>query len=151
MTRVGRKPLGPALVQHLEGSERAKQRLEIILETVAGRLTVDAAAHQLGIEHAMFYRLRTEVLSAGLARLEPRPLGRPQIPSNAEALQCRQLQRRVEELESELKIAMVREEIAHVLPHQQEAEPLGKKTTALTNRERRQRLNDRKRRHSLKT
>jgi hypothetical protein len=151
MTRVGRKPLGPALVQHLEGSERAKQRLEIILETVAGHLTVDDAAHQLGIEHAMFYRLRTEVLSAGLARLEPRPMGRPQISSSAEALQCKQLQRRVDELESELKIAVVREEIAHVLPHQPEAESLGKKTAELTNQERQQRLNDRKKRHLLKT
>ena len=41
MTRAGRKPLGPDLVEHLEGSPRAKQRLEVILETIVGRLTVN--------------------------------------------------------------------------------------------------------------
>ena len=73
MTHAGRKPLGPALVEHLDGSPRAKQRLEVILATIAGQLTIDQASEQLGIKPAMFYRLRTEVLEAGLARLEPRP------------------------------------------------------------------------------
>ena len=33
---AGRKPLGPALVEHLEGSSSAKERLELILATIAG-------------------------------------------------------------------------------------------------------------------
>lgn len=117
MTRAGRKPLGPALVGHLEGSQRAKTRLEVILQTIAGELTISEACERLGIKEAMFHRLRTEVLEAGLARLEPRPLGRrPRVVSAAEA-RCAELQQQVGELESELKIATVREEIAHVLPH----------------------------------
>jgi hypothetical protein len=129
MMRAGRKPLGPALVQHLNGSERAKQRLELILETIAGRLTIEEACRQLGIEHAMFYELRTDVLKAGLARLEPRPMGRPRRLISIEDLQSAELQSRVEQLESELKLAAVREEIARVMPYRAEADPPGKKTT----------------------
>lgn len=130
MMRAGRKPLGPALVRHLNGSERAKQRLELILETIVGRLTIEEACRQLGIEHAMFYELRTDVLKAGLARLEPRPMGRPRCPTSVENTQIAELQSRVEHLESELKLATVREEIARVMPYRAEAAPPGKKTTA---------------------
>ena len=129
MTHAGRKPTGPALVHRLEGSERAKQRLEAILETIAGQLTIDEACQRLGIKPAMFHELRTEVLEASLARLEPRPLGRPQQQTPAEELKCVELERRVEELESELKIAAVREEIARVMPRRADADPPVKKTT----------------------
>jgi hypothetical protein len=117
MTRAGRKPLGPDLVEHLEGSQRAKQRLEVILETIIGRLTIDQACQRLGIKRAMFYRLRTDVLEAGLARLEPRPTGRPPQQMTADEAKRVELEHHVEELESELKIAAVREEIARVMPH----------------------------------
>ena len=49
ISHARRKPKGPALVQHLEGSERAKQRLEVILETIAGELTIEQACECLGI------------------------------------------------------------------------------------------------------
>jgi hypothetical protein len=131
MTHAGRKPSGPALVHHLEGSERAKVRLEVILETIAGGLTIGQACERLGIKEAMFHRLRTEVLEAGLARLEPRPLGRPPRRVTAEAAQCHALQQEVQELESELKMATVREEIARVMPHLVPKEAKVKKTTVL--------------------
>ncbi len=117
MTQAGRKPLGPALVEHLDGSQRAKQRLEVILATIAGQLTIDQASERLGIKPAMFYRLRTEVLDAGLARLEPRPMGRPPRSTTAEERKCEGLQLEVEELQDELQLARVREEIAHLMPH----------------------------------
>lgn len=128
MSRAGRKPMGPALVQQLEGSERAKQRLEVILETITGELTIDQACQCLGIKPAMLYRLRAEVLEAGLASLEPRPLGRPRQVPTAEQLRCEELQGQVAELESELKIAAVRGEIASVMPHLAEPDSPGKKT-----------------------
>ena len=139
MTRLGRKPLGPALVQHLDGSPRAKERLEVILETLAGQLTITQACARLGINEAMLHRLRSEVLAAGLAQLEPKPLGRPPRIPTAEQQQCEALQRRVAELETELKIATTREEIALVLaPRSEPASPL-KKTTAMPSRKRRRR------------
>ena len=69
----GRRSKGPELVENLEGSEHAKERLEIILAMLSGELSVSAACEQLGIKAAMFYRLRTRVLQAGLSDLEPRP------------------------------------------------------------------------------
>jgi hypothetical protein len=138
MTRAGRKPMGPALVEHLEGSERAKQRLEVILETITGGMTIDQACECLGIKPAMLHRLRTEVLEAGLARLEPRPLGRPRQVPSAEQLRCEELQGQVAELKSELKIAAVREEVANLLPHLAETDDSpGKKTADPEKRKRR--------------
>jgi hypothetical protein len=134
MTHAGRKPLGPALVEHLEGSPRAKQRLEIILETIAGRITVDEACQCLAIKSAMFYRLRTDVLEAGLARLEPCPMGRPAELPSAEESRVMELQHRVEELESDLKLSTVREEIARVMPHLGKEDSPGKKTIRSSNR-----------------
>ncbi len=114
-------------MEHLEGSQRAKQRLEVILETIVGRLTVEQACQRLEIKPATFYQLRKEVLEAGLARLEPQPMGRPPQVATAEEARRAELEHRVEELESELKIAAVREEIARVMPHRiDEACPLKK-------------------------
>jgi len=113
----GRKPLGPQLAQHLEGSMGAKERLEVILETIAGRMKVTDACARLGIGEAMFHRLRTEVLQAGLARLEPRPLGRPPRPMSPEAEHVAELKHEVQNLHLELKTTRVQLEIAQTLPH----------------------------------
>ena len=113
----GRKPLGPQLAQHLDGSIEAKERLEVILETIAGRRKVTEACAQLGIGEAMFHRLRTEVLQAGLSRLEPRPLGRPPRSRVPEALRVVELEHDLKDLELELKTTRVQLEIAQTLPH----------------------------------
>lgn len=131
MTRQGRKPLGPALVQHLPGSERAKQRLEVILETLAGKLTIREACDCLGIHEAMFHKLRAGVLQVGLTHLEPRPLGRPPRTVSPEPEEVAALQERLEDLESELHLGKVREEIAHVLPHVVAPGATGKKTKSI--------------------
>jgi hypothetical protein len=90
-------------------------------------LTIEEACRQLGIEHTMFYELRTDVLKAGLAQLEPRPMGRPRRPTSIEDLHSAELQSRVEQLEAELKLSALREEIARVMPYRAEADPPGKK------------------------
>jgi hypothetical protein len=113
----GRKPLGPQLAQHLDGSNGAKERLEVILETIAGRLPVAQACARLGISEAMFHRLRTEVLQAGLSRLEPRPLGRPPRAAVPEALRVAELEHDLQDLQLELKTTRVQLEIAQTLPH----------------------------------
>jgi hypothetical protein len=137
MARAGRKPLGPNLVEHLEGSQRAKQRLEVILETITGRLTIDQASQRLGIRPAMFYRLRTEVLEASLARLEPRPVGRPPHRASTEETRNAELECQLAELKSELTLATVREEIARVMPQLTEEEASGKKTPQSVRKRRR--------------
>jgi len=129
MSHAGRKPQGPTLVRRLEGSDQAKQRLEVLLATIAGTLSIDQACQELGIEHSMLFRLRTEVLEAALARLEPRPLGRPPSYASPAEERCVALEQRVEELEADLKIAAVREEVARILPQGRAKAAPGKKTT----------------------
>jgi hypothetical protein len=101
--------------------------MKVICETIAGQLPIPEACKRLELQPAMFYRLRTEVLMAGLARLEPRPIGRPPQQAPAEALKSAELQRRVEELEAELKIAAVREQRARVMPQVIHDDPAPKK------------------------
>ena len=128
---VGRKPLGPALVEHLDGSADAKERLELILATIAGQVSVVAAAERLGISEAMFYKLRTRVLQVGLVDLEPKPIGRPAQRTSEEAVQSAELAQRVAELERELAAQTVRLELAQTMPHvlQSTAADAPKKTT----------------------
>jgi transposase len=112
---AGRKPIGPPLVHHLDGSKRAKERLEVILETVAGSITIREACDRLGIEEAMFFRLRTQSLQAGLSRLEPRPMGRPPRSRSTEDERIAELEQELQEKELEQKALQTRLEIAQVM------------------------------------
>jgi transposase len=134
---AGRKPTGPPLVHHLDGSECAKQRMETILETVAGNIPIREACDRLGIEEAMFFRLRTQALQAGLARLEPRPSGRPPRHTSAEQQQIAQLQQELQEKDAELKAMAVRLEIAQAMPELAQDEALKKTTQSKPRRKQR--------------
>ncbi|MGH3429830.1 MAG: helix-turn-helix domain-containing protein [Mycobacteriales bacterium] len=103
-------------MERLEGSQRAKQRLQVILETLAGTRSIIDACEILGICESMFHRLRAEVLQTALDRLEPRPLGRPRCGITAEAQQAEALEQEVEELRTELQASQVREELAQIMP-----------------------------------
>lgn len=148
MARRGRKPTGALLVEHLEGSEHAKERLKAILETLSGQRTIPDACAELGIHDSMFHRMRSEVLQTALSRLEPRPLGRPPRPSSCEDQRVAELEAENLNLEVELKAAEVRRELAENLPRLANpasgtprsvvAEP-GKKTTPSTTPRRRKR------------
>jgi transposase-like protein len=111
----GRSPAGPEVVEHLEGSEKAKERLRVILETMTGKLRVSEACSQLGICEQRFRQLRAELLRAALGSLEDQPAGRPRRPEEPE--ETAELRRQLEALQRELQAAQVREEIALALPH----------------------------------
>ena len=146
MARRGRKPTGTNLVEHLEGSERAKARLKAILETLSGERSIPAVCEELGIHESMFHRVRSEVLQTALDRLEPRPLGRPQQQQLPQDLHVVELEEENLRLHLELKAAEVRRELAEKLPRLAKlqnidpaAEP-GKKTTVRSQKRRRKRL-----------
>lgn len=113
---AGRNPMGPQLVHHLDGSEQAKERLEVMLETVAGKCTIDDACKRLGISEAMFFRLRMEVLQEALSSLEPRSPGRPSPSQSPEQQRIAELEERLQEKDKELKATEVRLEIAQTMP-----------------------------------
>ena len=110
----GRRPGGPELADRQDGSARARERMRLILETIAGRTSVTEARQQLGICTQRFEAIRAEVIRAGIAALEPKPLGRP--PRADRSPEVARLEARVAELEAELHAAHVRAELAAQLP-----------------------------------
>jgi hypothetical protein len=126
----GRYPAGPEYVEHLDASSLAKERLQVVLETLAGTCRVQEACARLGVGEVRFHQLRLQALQAAAERLETRPGGRPRQVVTQEAEQVEALQERMAELEVELRAAQVREELALVLPHVvQEADEPEKKRT----------------------
>ena len=108
----GRLPAGPEAVRELSGSDEARQRLEVILEVIAGRCRVQEACARLGLGATRFEELRTCALEGALAALEPRPAGRPVQPVNPLAARVAELEEHVRQLEHELVLSRAREELA---------------------------------------
>jgi hypothetical protein len=112
----GRLPSGPAFVAKLEGSEQAKQRLQVLLETLAGSCRVAEACARLGISEPRFDQIRVEALQAALERLEPRLAGRKAQTPSAAAVEVQRLQEQIAQLDGERKAALIRAELAVTLP-----------------------------------
>ncbi len=149
---TGRKPAGPQIAERLEGSPVAKQRLEVILEAIAGRWTVPEACRQLGIGESRFHELRNQTLQVTLEALEPRPLGRPHKPTSPEQAEVEALKAELRRVHAELQLAQVQIRIARIHPGLiggQPAtadDPASKKNTRPACQHRQQRRAKRKRR-----
>ena len=148
---TGRKPAGPQIVERLEGSPVAKQRLEVILETIAGRLTVPKACRQLGIGKSRFHELRSLTLQATLEALEPRPPGRPAKPTSPDPVEFDALKAELRQLHVELKAAQTLTRIARIHPGLLDRQPVpddlaSKKNFPFARQQRQQRRAKRRRR-----
>ena len=113
----GRPPSGPEYVEHLEGSETAKERVKVILQTMAGTCRVQEACQRLGICEQRFEQLRQQILQAALERLEPRPLGRPPRTTTPANARIGELEKEIASLKTQLQLSQTRTEIALVLPN----------------------------------
>lgn len=112
----GRPSKGPKLVRNLDGSVHARKRLEMILETVSGKLSIREACERLGIKEAAFYKMRTSALEAALARLEPKPMGRPpKVVTDADK-RIDELKTEIKQLKTDVAASQVREELALTMP-----------------------------------
>ena len=112
----GRRPSGPECVGRLAGSDQAKERLQAILETLAGTCRVQDACRRLGISEPRFHQLRQQVLEAALERLEPQPAGRKPAPPSPERDRLAVLADELAARDVELRAAQARAEIALTLP-----------------------------------
>jgi hypothetical protein len=119
----GRPSLGPALADKIEGSDQAKVRLKVILQTIAGETSVADACKQLGLSEARFHELRQEWLQASCAALEPKPLGRPKETTIEAEVEMLRLHRENEDLKKHLQAAQIREEIGVAMPHRLKPNP----------------------------
>ena len=111
----GRRPSGPEFVDKLTASDKAKARLKILLETMTGDRRVLEACELLGIGEARFDQLRLTALAAALDALEDRPAGRPAHTPTITELENAQLRERIEQLEAEQHLLLVRAELAATL------------------------------------
>jgi hypothetical protein len=121
----GRRPVGPEYANKLAGSDTAKLRAKVILQTIAGTLRVQDACELLGVCEQRFHQLRQEMMEAALKALEPGHAGRPaHAPTPAEQ-QVTELEQQLADQAVELQAAKARAEIALVLPEvQHEPDPL---------------------------
>jgi hypothetical protein len=112
----GRPAIGPEIAEKLEGSEQARERLRVVLETIAGRKPVQDACQELGICEQLFERIRARAMQAAARSLELKSAGRPRKIRSAAEGQIAGLQKRIAELEALLQAAEVRAELADALP-----------------------------------
>jgi hypothetical protein len=129
---AGRKPLELAHVETLDGSERAKERLRVFLETLHGELTVPEACGRLGLHESYFHELRHRWLQEALALLEPQPVGRPPQKPPLDGSSPSELARdnarlaaEAAALREELRASEVREEIARIKSGGYSSAPVG--------------------------
>jgi hypothetical protein len=127
MMRPGRKPLGEAHVDSLNGSPIAKHRMEIILKTSRGELTIPEASAQWDICESRFHSLRRQWLQEAIELLEPRRVGRPPASRVGNEYEIDRLRLEREELRQELEVAEVRLEISDILGRSHRAPAEAKK------------------------
>ena len=113
--RRGRKPLKTKHVDALEGSASAKLRMQVLLATLEGELTIAEGCQRLGIGESRLHKLRHDWLQEALQLLEPRPTGRkPKASSDDDRSQ--ELAARLKEAEQRLALAEARRELETALP-----------------------------------
>lgn len=129
-----RPPLGTALVHTLPGSDDAKKKVEVVLETISGRPVEDAAA-DLGMDRSYLHVLRRQVLEGAIAAAEPRKPGPKPLglgfenlsDAEAEILRLRQenaeLRRAAKDAEIAAELAVIKEEIALVMGRRKKTPP----------------------------
>jgi hypothetical protein len=130
--RRGRPVKGSELVDGLEGSDGARLRLKLVIETLAGRMTVEEACRQLSIGESRFHAMRREALAAAVSGLEPSPAGRPPKAKPQDDPERERFRAELLQAKLELQAARIREQIAISMPqllHRRKGEPL-KKTPA---------------------
>lgn len=119
----GRPPLGVRLVDRQGGSEEAKLRLKVIIETLNGERTIPSACQVLDIGESAFHKLRERFIQESVQGLERRAGGRKRKEPTAEERRIAELEGRVKKLERDLEASQIREDLALLMPHVLEPRP----------------------------
>ena len=98
-------------IDHVDGcdcSELSKERAKIILQTISGELSVQAACQRMGIQRARFAELRGLALQGSVDALEPGRPGRPRKRDVEQEQREAELQAEIDKLKRQLAIAETR-------------------------------------------
>ena len=112
----GRYPAGSEYVEKVEGSELAKERGRVLLEMQAGRLRLQEACELLGVRETRLHQLRHAAMQGWVQSLEPGVPGRPGLSMTPEVERIGELEQALAQKDLELQEAMVRAEVALILP-----------------------------------
>ena len=112
---MSRPPEGVGHVDRLDGPEDLKRRLRVLLDTLAGRVSVAQACEALGVSESRLHELRRQALVGALGALMPKPVGRPATAATP-TVREKDLEARIQELEVDLQAALVRTELALAMP-----------------------------------
>ena len=115
--RRGRPPLGIQHVSRLSGTAESKRRLRVILQTLAGEMSIEEACRRLEVSESRLHQMRHDALAGALSGLEPRPAGRPPTPEPDPTDRVAELEAQVRELRIDLQASRVRTEVALTMPH----------------------------------
>lgn len=100
------------LVAGLEGSDIARERVALVLKTFSREQQFQEAAAALGVTPQRLHEIRHEILTAAVAAVEPKPMGRPaQPPPDQNLARIAELEQRVRDLTVEREIGYLREEL----------------------------------------
>ena len=119
----GRYPAGSEYVDKVEGSALAKERGRVLLELLAGRVRLLEACDLLGVRETRLHQLRHAAMQAWVQSLEPGAPGRPSLSATPEAERIGELERALAQKELELQEALVRTEVALIVPQRLQVEP----------------------------
>ncbi len=108
---MSRPTTGVALLSKYEGDPQSIRRMQAVIETLAGHRSVIDACEELGINEAMFRRIRDVCLQAGITSLDPKPLGRKPAEPEPGADRIGELELENKRLQLELYGAKVRVEL----------------------------------------
>lgn len=123
----GRYPAGlEECIDELDGTMEDKQRLRTILATLSGTARLFESCAALDVGETRFRQLRRRALQSALDGIKAKPSGRPSKAATFEAQRLSELERLLADKELALQQALVREEVALILP--QVAARAGKKT-----------------------
>jgi len=125
----GRYPAGLEYVDKVDGSPVAKERARVIAELMGGELRLLEACRQLDLHETRVHQLRHTAWLWLVRAMEPGAPGRPRRRATAAAQRIRELEQALAAKELDLQQALVRAEVALIVPGRAEGATTPEKKT----------------------
>ena len=104
-----------SIIARQDGSSVARERCAVLMRVIAGELTMESAATQLGLSTQRLHELRERMTAVAVATLEPQAPGRPAAPPpDAKDQRIATLEADLGRTQRDLDCALIRAEIAIV-------------------------------------